>query len=55
MAALETIRNYPSMQYSPLSYTPNKHHGAELQRTIQYQAACKCYKAVSPFEPMFVP
>lgn len=55
IGALETVRNMSMSRYSPVTFTPAKHHGGEHQRTLRWSADVRRWKAVSRFEPLFVP
>jgi hypothetical protein len=52
---LETIKNQPMAYFGNVTFAPGKHSGVDQQRTLKYQAACKCFKIVSDWYPISVP
>ena len=53
VAILETLRDRPmGLHPDKWSFGPGKHHGVDVQRTLRADAACGCWKVVSPFEPL---
>jgi ABC-type branched-subunit amino acid transport system substrate-binding protein len=55
VAALETIKDQPLARSGNATFGPGKHHGADAYRTLQWQSACRCYKALEDFSPLLVP
>lgn len=55
VGGLEAIRERPESYIPSVTFGPGKHAGGEQYRTIQWRASCRCYMAVSPFAPLFVP
>jgi ABC-type branched-subunit amino acid transport system substrate-binding protein len=51
---MEQIRNMNVAFGQGLTFSPADHSGLKVQRTIQWQRACGCFQAVSPFAPLFV-
>jgi hypothetical protein len=55
VAGLETVSNMNMNRYSKVTFALDKHHGADAQRTVQWQRGCRCWKAIGSFSPLFVP
>lgn len=55
VASLETIRNQALARSGNATFGPRKHHGVDFYRTLQWQSACRCYKATEDFKPLLVP
>jgi ABC-type branched-subunit amino acid transport system substrate-binding protein len=53
IAGLETIRGLPGASHGSYSFTPDRHHGADSQRTIQWLAECACWRATGTFGPLY--
>jgi hypothetical protein len=62
--ALESVRSLPMGYHGPYaSFYPNRHNGAEMQRTLQYRTACPsvspngagCWIAQGEFSPLPAP
>jgi hypothetical protein len=54
IAGVETMRSVPLTRYAPVSFAPDKHDGGDQQRTVQWAASCKCWRAQGEFEPLWV-
>lgn len=55
VSQIEAIKGYQVPYFPSLTFAANKHDGADLQRTVQWQKRCTCWTAVSDFSPLFVP
>lgn len=55
VAALDSLTNMQQGIHSNTTFTPKKHDGGNLQRTLQWSRGCTCWKALSPFENFFLP
>lgn len=56
IAGIEAIRAMAMDRHAPVSFRPDKHHGVELQRTIQWRGGCTCWATVeNEFQPLWVP
>jgi len=54
VAALQKVRNLPMGISGNVSYGPGIYAGTNTQRTIQWQATCKCWHALGRFTPLYV-
>ena len=55
VAGIETMRNVPMLRYAAATFTHDKHHGGESQRTVVWRANCTCWVAEGGFGPLWVP
>lgn len=55
IAGLESLKDVPLARSADLTFGPSKHHGADRFRTLEWQASCRCWKALSDFRPYYVP
>jgi ABC-type branched-subunit amino acid transport system substrate-binding protein len=55
VAQLEQLQGMPMGVHGDVTFGPDKHHGIDQQRTVQWTADCKCWKALGSFEPLYVP
>ena len=54
VAAFETIKDLQLSIHGDITFAPGKHHGTELQRTVEWTSACRCWKAKGSFGPLWV-
>src|SRR5207248_2320102 len=52
VAALEAVRNRPLLRYSAVSFSPTRHGGVDLGRTLLWRAQCTCYVAQGDLSPL---
>jgi len=54
--AVEMVTDLPMAYSGPsVSFSPTRHDGGTMERTIQWTADCKCWKAMGSFEPLPAP
>lgn len=53
--ALESVRGATLGIHDDAVFEPGRHDGTRRQRTLQWHADCKCWKAQGRFELLFVP
>ncbi len=44
-----------TLRFGPVSFSRDRHNGADQQRTSRWSKDCTCFKALTPFAPLFVP
>jgi hypothetical protein len=54
VAGMETIRQMPMARNADVTFTRDKHTGADRQRTLQWHADCRCWKVAGSWGPFFV-
>lgn len=54
-ALLESLQGVRLGVHDDASFGPGRHDGTWRQRTVQWFADCRCWKASGNFEPLFVP
>ena len=54
VAALESIKDLQLSIHGDVTFAPGKHHGTELQRTLEWTSACRCWRAKGVFGPLWV-
>jgi hypothetical protein len=52
VAALEAVRNRPLLRYSAISFSPTRHDGVDIGRTLLWRSQCTCYVAQGDFSPL---
>jgi len=52
---METLRSVPLRRYAPVSFTPRRHDGSDLARTVTWSKDCRCWRATDRFAPFPVP
>lgn len=56
IAGIETIHDMALDRHGPVTFQPDKHHGVDRQRTIQWKGNCTCWATVdNDFQPLWVP
>lgn len=55
IAGLETFESVPLARSGNAGFTPDKRHGVDTFRTLQWLQGCRCYKALDDFGPLYVP
>jgi hypothetical protein len=50
--ALEGVHNRSLLRYSAISFSPTRHDGVDLGRTLLWQSQCTCYVAQGDFAPL---
>jgi hypothetical protein len=51
---LESLRGVSLIRYPNISFGPGRHQGVDQQRTLQWRAACTCWRATGQFEGLYV-
>lgn len=54
IGSLEQVRGRPMRRVPEATFGPQKHSGGDHQRTIRWNAACKCFTSVSKYGPLWV-
>lgn len=54
-AALNQTRNEVMGVHSNITFNTSKYGGIDYQRTVQWLASCRCWKAIGKFQPFYVP
>lgn len=52
---LETVRAQPSGEMADISFSPTKHDGPDLFKTLNFNQQCICWQHHSPFRPAWTP
>ena len=52
VAALEAVHNRPLLRYSAVSFSPTRHDGVDLGRTLLWRSQCTCYVAQGDLSPL---
>lgn len=55
VGGLEAIRGMAMDRHSPVTFTAEKHHGVDQQRTIQWRRSCACWATETDFAPLWSP